>query len=217
MYPLGDGELPGGNTGVSALGFDGLMGCAIKSREVYCWGSGVLGDGAESSTSTEPVKVASGPDGFANSNVVDLYVGGARWGGISGGSGQTTCVIREEGASGAIGDVVYCWGDNYNLANASRLGLGAGSDSVVLTHAKVQPGNTGFSNSGVTAVGGSSYATCFVEGGVAYCAGLYTAGGTGLWNGSDWDNALVPEKLPATDGFLNNGSVTALTGGNQHV
>jgi len=91
---VADGAM--GNSGVTAVAAGGNHTCALKGRQVYCWGYnyyGQLGDGTMTTSSNTPVLVANGAMG--NSGVTAVAVGHNHTLGLK----DTTCL--------------FAWGYNY--------------------------------------------------------------------------------------------------------
>jgi alpha-tubulin suppressor-like RCC1 family protein len=185
------------NSGVTAVAV-GLTVCAIRNvngGELFCWGagsSGQMGDGTLVERNPSPVKVGSGPDGFANSNVVSvssisIYV----------------CAVRAESTN----QVMYCWG-NGGFGSLGVLPVSNQQSSP----RKVTP-NGGMANTSVTSQH-VAQATCAVDNGVVYCFGINWTGQVG--NGTTTSQRL-PVKVSATGGMANNGSVSMVSAETGHA
>jgi LPXTG-motif cell wall-anchored protein len=179
------------NTAASTVAGGGTHSCAVSSGTLYCWGangSGELGIGTNTNaTIAQRVTPANGFLNTGNVSVVKL-------------GGNHSCAIES--------GVLYCWGFN-DFGQ-----VGDGTTTAQNTPVKVTPGN-GFANSGtVSAVALGAQHTCAIEGGVVFCWG---ANGVGqLGDDSSTPNATAPVKVTPSNGFTNNGTVSALGTGNQH-
>jgi alpha-tubulin suppressor-like RCC1 family protein len=178
------------NADVTAISMGGSHSCALRQGSVYCWGAngdGQLGDGSTVASSV-PVKVADGEDGFTNSGVTAISVGGAH-----------TCAV--------VGGSVYCWGSNQH----GRLGDDALTNRS--TAVKVADVVGGFTNSGVTAISAGTAHTCAVVGGSVYCWGNNNRGRLG--DGTTTNRLTAVKVLNGADGFTNS-DVTAIGAGGRH-
>ncbi|MEY2957618.1 MAG: hypothetical protein RLZZ01_186, partial [Actinomycetota bacterium] len=161
--------------------------CALQDGSVFCWGyneEGELGNGLTEDTHL-PQRVDNGADGFTNSNVTMLAVGGYH-----------SCAI--EGGS------VYCWG--YNPDGP----IGDGTSDDALVPVKVSA-NGDFANSGVTSISAGGYTTCAVEAGEVFCWGYNRYGGVGNGSSSGADE-LLPVKVATNGDFANSGVTDIATG-----
>ena len=198
-----------GLAAVSAVDVGSGITCAIDGARLACWGTGELGDGM-TSMSTTPVTVP----GIANP--VRLSIGGKHictiidtgvlycWGGNGGGQvGDGTKTTRRTPFAVAIpgganevaaGDfmtcaisttgALYCWG----LGGNGRLGLGETSDHTT-------PAQVTLPAPAVTVAAGAGGACARLMTGDVYCWGTNKHGQLGL--GTTDEILLTPTRVPA--------------------
>lgn len=187
------------NTAVTALaaGFDHT--CAIEAGSVYCWGrnsSGSLGDNT-TTDSLVPVKVLDN-DGFVNTGVTDVIA-----------TDRATCAV----ASGSV----YCWGED----DAGMLGDGDPAyQNSSLPKKVIDVPAEGFTNTGITAIGGGQNHVCAVTGGSVFCWGANGDDQLGFNGEFSYSSAVkVPDAIDTETGetiFANTG-VLAVGGGAGHT
>lgn len=113
---LGDGTtvsrdqaMPAGLFGVMRLAAGATHTCAIRTSDMYCWGYGFMGNGAERETLLSPVVAGRVGAYFESAAPPQVAAAGERH----------TCALRSNGD-------VQCWGWN----NAGQVGNGTFSDTV---------------------------------------------------------------------------------------
>jgi alpha-tubulin suppressor-like RCC1 family protein len=173
-----DGGMTNSSVTQIALGFSYT--CALKSGEVFCWGtngSGQLGDGT-TSTRTTPVKVSAGA--MTNSSVTQIALGSSH-----------TCALKDA--------EVFCWGTN------SSGQLGDGTTSTRTTPVKVVGVLNGFTNDTVSQIALGSSHTCALKSGEVFCWGTNGTGQLG-------DGTSTAQNTPTRvlDGGMTNSSVTQI-------
>lgn len=158
------------NTNIIAVdtGYEGA--CAIQgssssatSGVLFCWGEGaILGTGSNLSSNV-PVAV-SAADGFSNTAVTSVAVGG-----------DHACAIE--------GGKLWCWGGAFVNGTYGVLGTGGVNSSTpkaVSTSSVAGFDNDGASGDAVTAVDASYSFSCAVEGVEVYCWGNNAFSNLGL-------------------------------------
>jgi prepilin-type N-terminal cleavage/methylation domain-containing protein len=228
--------------GVSDLATGDNHTCALKSGEVFCWGSngsGRLGDGT-TAMRTAPVKVLDGAMG--NSDVAQIAAGGSHtcavksgevfcWGLNSAGqlgdgstTGKNTPVKVSAGMmiNSSVTQIVL--GFNYTCAlkdaevfcwgSNGYAQLGDGTTTNRNTPVKVSDG--AMVNSSVTQIAASvsGYHTCALKGGEVFCWGLNSAGQLGDASQTTWTTPV--KVVDVLDGFTNN-TVSQVTVGSEHT
>ena len=188
-----DGEIVGGNRGVTAISTYEDHSLVLKNGVVYSWGIGEygkLGDGETTNRST-PVRVSSAGD-MPNTSVSAIS------------AGSSHSLALENG-------VVYAWG------NGSYGQLGDGIDSsVVSNHKQTKPvrvaSDGAMTNTSVSAISAGGYHSLALENGVVYAWGYAINGQLG--NGKE----IFYESKPflVKDGAMGNSEVTAISAGSIH-
>jgi prepilin-type N-terminal cleavage/methylation domain-containing protein len=177
-----------GNSGVSQIALGSSHTCALKSGEVFCWGSnssGQLGDGT-TSTRNIPVKVSAGA--MTNSGVSQIALGSSH-----------TCTLK----SGEV----FCWGFNGSGQ------LGDGSQSTRNIPVKVSAG--AMTNSGVSQIALGSSHTCALKNDKVFCWGDNGSGGLG--DGTFTTRTSPVEVLYSPVGLFENTTVTQVVTGGSHA
>ncbi len=180
-------------TNVSSLSVGANHACAIANGTGYCWGngaSGQLGNGTYNDPQRTPAQVAGSGPGSALVNKIFA-------------NNNYTCAL-------VIGAVPYCWGYN----EFGQLGTGSNSTFYYNTAQPLNTSNIVGIITDMTASPSSTYHTCALANGNAYCWG------TG-WAGQLGNNSTALSNRPVavnTSGLLpTNRTITNIAAGGAHT
>jgi len=171
---------------LSAISVGESHACGILNGNAYCWGDnskGQLGNNSPGNDSDVPVAVKKVAGILAGKTVTAISAGF-----------DHTCAI----ASGKA----YCWGNAVNGALGNNTANGQLNVPVAVSDSGVLDGKV------ITSISTAEHHTCATADGRAYCWGANFSGQLGTGGGESHVPAAV-----ATDGVLQNKTVTALAAG----
>ena len=183
--------LVAGVTGATSVSAGVMFACALTSAgNVWCWGFGVVGQLGDNSTQF---------DSLVPVQVMNASATGAL-------TGATAVSVGNDDACAIVGGGVQCWGQG-----GGRLGT---ADASVF--AQPVPVQVAGLTSNVTAISVSSFLSCAVASGNAYCWGSNTQGQLGE-DSTSMSSSPTPVQVVAVgaDGVLTN--VTAIAAGWSHA
>jgi LPXTG-motif cell wall-anchored protein len=183
---------------VSAVVSGSTHGCAIEGGVLHCWGDnsgGRLGNGTFVNSSS-PVQVLNHDgEGFSNTGVTDVSAGVAH-----------TCAVQA--------GTVFCWGRN---DGRGILGINDLNSVSNLALKVTRPQGLFLNNGSVSAVSAGSVHTCVIDDGRAFCWGGNRSSGSpnigGHLGSGDLLDKRVATQVVAANGFVNNGTVSAVAVG----
>lgn len=165
--------------GVTAIALGTGFSCAIRAKQVWCWGSNAAGQlGDATSTDATNGAILSTNDGAPLTNVTALAAGNAH-----------TCAV--------VSKQVWCWGAN----DVGQLGNGTTSSSELVA-VQVQLYGGGGALANVTMISSRYNHTCVVTAGVGACWGQNASGQLGTNNDTSYAAARLVKQ--ATTDVLTN-------------